>query len=93
VVKHIIAPGSGVPIEGRAPIPTEEERHAEREADRLAKLQRRGINKMVERAEKQLGVAELILRKARKELALRTRLMGIGGEGKEGGDAPVGEPQ
>lgn len=94
VVKHIIAPGSGVPIEVRPPIPTEEERYAELEADRLAKLERRGINKLAERAEKQVGLAELILRKARKEVALRTRLMGIGAaEGKEGGDAAAGPPQ
>ncbi|KAH6649655.1 hypothetical protein F5144DRAFT_553690 [Chaetomium tenue] len=93
VVKHIIAPGSGVPIDGRAPIPTEEERYAQREADRLAKLERRSVNKTVEKAEKQVGVAELILRKARKEFALRTRLMGVSLEGEKAGDPAAGVPQ
>ncbi|KAK4136221.1 nucleic acid-binding protein, partial [Trichocladium antarcticum] len=41
VVKHIIAPGSGVPIEARAAIPSAEHRHAEREAARAAKDARR----------------------------------------------------
>ncbi|KAL2170396.1 hypothetical protein VTG60DRAFT_4882 [Thermothelomyces hinnuleus] len=77
VVKHIIAPGSGVPIEDRPPIPTEEERHAERAARRAAKEQRRSIKKMAEQVEKQLGITEIILRRARKEFALRARLLGV----------------
>ncbi|KAH6844895.1 hypothetical protein B0I37DRAFT_378612 [Chaetomium sp. MPI-CAGE-AT-0009] len=95
VVKHIIAPGSGVPIDAREPIPTEEERHAERAAQAVAKEERRRISKMADKVEKEMGVAELILRKARKEFALRTRLMGVSLEGKEAGagDAAAGAPQ
>ncbi|KAL2163675.1 hypothetical protein VTH06DRAFT_5733 [Thermothelomyces fergusii] len=78
VVKHIIAPGSGVPIEDRPPIPTEEERHAERAARRAAKEQRRSIRKMAEEVQKQLSITEIILRKAKKEFALRARLLGVG---------------
>lgn len=81
VVKHIIAPGSGVPIEGRPPIPTEEELYAEKDADRAAKDERRSMKKMAERVEAQLGVAEMLLRRARKEFALRARLMGVSGDG------------
>ncbi|AEO67756.1 uncharacterized protein THITE_2116766 [Thermothielavioides terrestris NRRL 8126] len=77
VVKHIIAPGSGVPIEERPPVPTEEERWAEREAERALKAKRRAAKKMAERVEAQLGRTELLLRKARKEFALRARLMGL----------------
>ncbi|KAL2263315.1 hypothetical protein VTK26DRAFT_7298 [Humicola hyalothermophila] len=87
VVKHIIAPGSGVPIEARPPIPTEEERHAQRAAERAAKDRRRALRREVERVEASLGVAERILRQARKEIALRTRLMGVaagGGAGASG---------
>ncbi|KAK3301476.1 uncharacterized protein B0H64DRAFT_383731 [Chaetomium fimeti] len=87
VVKHIIAPGSGVPIQARAPIPTEAERIAEREAQRAVKDERRSINKMAERVQNQMGVTELLLRKAKKEFALRARLMGLSFEGKEAGDA------
>lgn len=76
VVKHIIAPGSGVPIEGRAPVPSEAERHAERETAAAVKAERRAVKKMADRVEKQMGVAEMILRRARKEFALRARLMG-----------------
>lgn len=78
VVKHIIAPGSGVPIEGRPPVPSEEERLAERLADRADKDERRAAKKTAERVEAELGAAELLLRRARKEFALRARLMGVG---------------
>jgi small subunit ribosomal protein S17 len=81
VVKHIIAPGSGVPIEGRPPIPTEEERYAEKDAKRAAKDERRSMKRMAERVEAQLGVAEMLLRRARKEFALRARLMGVSVDG------------
>ncbi|KAL2137959.1 hypothetical protein VTI28DRAFT_7760 [Corynascus sepedonium] len=76
VVKHIIAPGSGVPLGDRPPVPTEEERHAERAARRAAKDERRSVKKLADRVEEHLGVAETILRRARKEFALRARLMG-----------------
>jgi small subunit ribosomal protein S17 len=76
VVKHIVAPGSGVPIDGRAPVPTAEELCAEREALRAVKTERRTLNKVAEKVEKRMGVAEAILRRARKEFALRARLMG-----------------
>ncbi|KAK4124202.1 nucleic acid-binding protein [Parathielavia appendiculata] len=87
VVKHIIAPGSGVPIEGRAPVPTEEERLAQKEAQRMEKIERRTAKKMITVVEQQLGIAEQLLKKTRKEFALRARLMGvnIGGNGGGGG--------
>lgn len=44
VVKHILSP-NGVPIEERPPIPTEEERIAEKEAKREAKRERRAARK------------------------------------------------
>ncbi|KAK4041020.1 hypothetical protein C8A01DRAFT_15189 [Parachaetomium inaequale] len=88
VVKHIIAPGSGVPIDGRAPVPTAEERCAERDALRAVKDERRSLNKLADRVEKRMGVAEAILRRARKEFALRARLMGVGApEGNATGSA------
>ncbi|KAK4228141.1 hypothetical protein QBC38DRAFT_362640 [Podospora fimiseda] len=51
VVKHIIAPGSGTPITARPPIPTWEELHAEKEAKRAKKLERRSLRQSVEVAE------------------------------------------
>jgi small subunit ribosomal protein S17 len=45
VVKHIIAPGSGIPIEARPPIPTLEERIEAYEAKRKAKVGRREARK------------------------------------------------
>ncbi|KAK5995802.1 Small ribosomal subunit protein uS17m [Cladobotryum mycophilum] len=47
VVKHIIAP-YGIPIEGRPPVPTLEERIAEREARKATKDQRKLSRKQVE---------------------------------------------
>ncbi|KAK4237214.1 hypothetical protein C8A03DRAFT_16222 [Achaetomium macrosporum] len=88
VVKHIIAPGSGVPIEGRPPVPTEEERYAEKDAKRAAKYERRSVKKMAERVESQLSVAEMLLRRARKEFALRARLMGVSVDGGQVGTGP-----
>lgn len=85
VVKHIIAPGSGVPIEGRAPIPTEEARHAERAAERAAKDERRAFKKMAERVEKQMLIAERLAKSAGKQLALRARLAGGSGSGAGAG--------
>jgi small subunit ribosomal protein S17 len=77
VVKHIIAPGSGVPIE--------EERHAEREAQRQAKEQTRAVKKTIQRVEHQIGLAESLLKRTRKEFALRARLMGVSVEAGVGG--------
>ncbi|KAL2135688.1 hypothetical protein VTI74DRAFT_7369 [Chaetomium olivicolor] len=87
VVKHIIAPGSGVPIEGRPPVPTEAERLAEKEADRTAKQARRAVKHAAELAEKRVGEAEATIRRARRELALRKRLMGISEERVEAASA------
>ncbi|KAK4156415.1 hypothetical protein C8A00DRAFT_12646 [Chaetomidium leptoderma] len=83
VVKHIIAPGSGVPIESREPIPSEAERHAERDALRLAKDQRRVVKKLADKAEAKMGVVETMIRRTRKEIALRGRLMGSEPEGEQ----------
>ncbi|KAL2268155.1 hypothetical protein VTJ83DRAFT_3001 [Remersonia thermophila] len=77
VVKNIISPGSGIPIEERPPIPSEEDRIAKRETDRAAKAERRKFRKVAEKAERKIGIAERVLRKARREFALRARLLGI----------------
>lgn len=90
VVKHIIAPGSGVPIEARAPIPSEAELIAEREAARRAKDERRMVTKLGERVEKRVGVAEAVLRKVRRELAAKGQLGQLGRAEKEGGEAVEG---
>lgn len=66
-----------MPIDARAPIPTEEERHAERDAKRADKDERRALKKQIDKVEDSLGVAERILKRARKEVALRSRLMGV----------------
>ncbi|PSS09242.1 hypothetical protein M430DRAFT_77556, partial [Amorphotheca resinae ATCC 22711] len=50
VVSSIIAP-FGEPIEARPPVPTEEERVAEREARRLAKAERKRRRKSEEKSE------------------------------------------
>lgn len=91
VVKHIIAPGSGIPIEARPPIPTEEERHAERAARRAAKEQRRSIRKLAEQVETQLGITEIVLRKAKKEFALRARLLGVENVASSSEGTPAGD--
>jgi small subunit ribosomal protein S17 len=51
VVKSIVAP-FGEPIEARPPIPSEEERIAEREAKRAAKAERKRLRMMELRGER-----------------------------------------
>ncbi|KAK1753471.1 hypothetical protein QBC47DRAFT_386473 [Echria macrotheca] len=88
VVKHIVKP-AGVPIEERPPIPTEEERLAERAAERLAKDERRARKKAAEAAESALERAERMLSKARKEVAARERMMGLGNPTRRQGGLSV----
>ncbi len=76
VVKHIIKP-AGVPISERPPIPTEEERWAVDDARKQAKDERKALKKRIGIAEGTLARAEALLRKAKKEVALRSRLMGV----------------
>jgi small subunit ribosomal protein S17 len=64
-----------VPIEARPAIPSAEERHAERAAERAAKDQRRVLKKHAEKVESAMGVAERILKRAGKEVAMRKRLI------------------
>ncbi|KAK4099946.1 nucleic acid-binding protein [Parathielavia hyrcaniae] len=90
VVKHIIAPGAGVPIEGRPPVPTEEERLAERESRRHDKTERRTAKRMISLVEHRLGIAEQLLKRTRKEFALRARRMGVVVDGGSGGGGERG---
>ncbi|KAI0550905.1 hypothetical protein F4679DRAFT_582980 [Xylaria curta] len=66
VVKHIIAPYGGVGIDQRPPIPTMEERAAERLAKREAKDERRALHRSIEEA---LLAAERLALDARKAVA------------------------
>ena len=75
VVKHIIAPGSGTAIADRPPIPTWEELHAEAEAKRSEKLDRRALKLAVAKAETKY---EMVRRNAvaiGKQLAQQTRII------------------
>jgi small subunit ribosomal protein S17 len=97
VVKHIIAPGAGVPIEARPPVPTEEERHADKEAKREAKEKMRAVKKTIQSVEHQIGLAETLLKRTRKQFALHARLMGVNveagaGAGEGGKPADVATP-
>ena len=75
VVKYIIVPGSGVPIDQRPPIPTQEERLEEKAAKRYAKVYRRTLRKTAEKVESSLEVAERILRKGWREFEMRKGLI------------------
>ncbi|KAJ4291513.1 hypothetical protein N0V88_006110 [Collariella sp. IMI 366227] len=89
VVKHIIAPGSGVPISGRPAVPTAEELHAEREADREVKDRRRMLARVVKDAEGKIMEVEKIGRQVGKEVRLWEGLMGRKeAEGKGEGAKP-----
>ena len=77
VIKHIIKP-SGVPIEDRPPILSQEELSAEREAAQKEKQQRRALKREVEAAETALQRAERMVNVSRKEIAARTRMIGGG---------------
>ncbi|KAI5466525.1 hypothetical protein BGZ63DRAFT_421005 [Mariannaea sp. PMI_226] len=63
VVKHIIAP-FGIPIEERPPVPTLEERIAEREAKKTAKDERRAARR---RDEEQQRTEEKMLERTRSQ--------------------------
>ncbi|KAI1735180.1 hypothetical protein F4680DRAFT_312907 [Xylaria scruposa] len=66
VVKHIIAPYGGVGIDQRPPVPTMEERAAERIAMREAKDERRALRREIEGA---VQAAERLALDARKDVA------------------------
>ncbi|KAK3941166.1 hypothetical protein QBC46DRAFT_353501 [Diplogelasinospora grovesii] len=76
VVKHIIAP-AGVPIEERPPVPTEEERWAAKLAEKAAKDERKALRKQIAAAQAALERAELLTRKAQREIRVRERLLGV----------------
>ncbi len=85
VVKHIVAPGSGVAIEDRPPVPSVEELQAERDARSEEKKGRRELKRSTARVERGVGLADKVIAHARKEFALHKRLLG-GMEGAvEGG--------
>lgn len=77
VIKHIIKP-SGVPIEDRPPILSQEQLNAEREAAQKEKQERRALKREVEAAETALQRAERMVSVSRKEIAARTRMIGGG---------------
>ncbi len=74
VVKYIIAPGSGVPIEDRPPVPTEEERCAARDAKYAAKKARRAARDLANTIEGSLSMSEQIIRQATKNAKLRAMM-------------------
>lgn len=81
VVKHIIAPGSGVPIDERPPIPSWEELHAERQARRADKAVRRQVARTVSGAEVSLTRGRELLKGARAELSRLAGKPGVEFEG------------
>ncbi|KAK3904796.1 Phospholipid:diacylglycerol acyltransferase [Staphylotrichum tortipilum] len=90
VVKHIIAPGSGVPIEERPPVPTEEERCIAREEKRAEKKERRAARDLADRISRRLTMGEKIIKLAMQNTKLRAKL---GEAGFEDGQAAQGETQ
>ena len=77
LVKHIIAPGSGVPIGARAPVPPLSELQSALEAARADKDARRAVSKAAERVERAVGVAEGVLKMARGMVARRAGALGM----------------
>jgi len=74
VVTRIIAPGSGVPIEDRPPVPTEDERCAVRDAKYAAKQARRAVRDLGLQIESRLSMSEKIIRMARQDSKIRAKL-------------------
>ncbi len=89
LVKHIIAPGSGVPIGARPPVPTRAELQAVLDAARAAKDERRALGKTVARVENAAKATEDMLKMARRVMVRRAGLLGV--EYPWGGAAQVGE--
>jgi small subunit ribosomal protein S17 len=75
VVKHIIAPGSAVPIEERPPIPSWEELWREREVRKQAKDERRALRMEVLRAEGRASKIDRIIKEARAEINARAKVI------------------
>ncbi|KAI1082654.1 nucleic acid-binding protein [Whalleya microplaca] len=89
VVKHIIAP-FGEPIEGRPPVPTLEERVAEREAKRAAKDERRAQTKEMQARAKEVETMETEVRRALRQAARAVRLASARVPGAPSREAPGG---
>ncbi|GAB1317289.1 37S ribosomal protein S17, mitochondrial [Madurella fahalii] len=75
VVKHIIAAGSGVPVEERPPIPSWEELWRAKEVKKTAKDERRGLRAEVRRIEAKVGAVARLLKEARGEVGMRERVL------------------
>lgn len=75
MVKHIIAAGSGVPAEERAPIPSWEELWRAREAKKSAKDERRDLRAEVRRVEAKVGSVARLLKAAKGEVGTRERVL------------------
>ena len=66
-----------MPIEERPPIPSEADRVAARAEKKAAKDGRRALRREADAAERTLGRIEAWVRQAEKEIAMRTRRMGV----------------
>ncbi|KAK4185276.1 hypothetical protein QBC35DRAFT_504010 [Podospora australis] len=75
VVKHIIAPGKGIPISDRPPIPPIEELIAEKDSKRAAKVERRELKAENKRVEAALGAAQRVTTTMQKELENMARIL------------------
>ncbi|KAK0714299.1 hypothetical protein B0T21DRAFT_352227 [Apiosordaria backusii] len=75
VVKHIIAPGAGLPIEARPPIPSAQDLVREKEAKREAKVARRSLKEVADKAKRSLEHAQSLVDEAEKELKMQTLIM------------------
>ncbi|KAK4179726.1 hypothetical protein QBC36DRAFT_231376 [Triangularia setosa] len=75
VVKHIIAPGAGLPIDARPPIPSAEDLVREKETKREAKQARKSLKDVADKVEKSLEFARSEVAKAEKELKMQTLIM------------------
>ncbi|KAK0724760.1 hypothetical protein B0H67DRAFT_550469 [Lasiosphaeris hirsuta] len=69
VVKHIIKP-AGVPIEERPAIPTLDELWGDKDVKKAAKDARRAMRQKIERIENALDLADRMVRRTRREVAL-----------------------
>ncbi|KAK0669759.1 hypothetical protein QBC41DRAFT_319200 [Cercophora samala] len=75
VVKHIIAPGAGLPISARPPIPSAEELVTKKAIKRDAKQARKSLKEVAEKVERSLEFAKSEVAKAEKEVKMQTLIM------------------
>ncbi|KAK4140094.1 uncharacterized protein C8A04DRAFT_40183 [Dichotomopilus funicola] len=83
VIKHIIAPGSGVPIEDRPEIPTELERTAKRETERALKDTRRMVRQLEARVDQRLAATGKLVKKTEHAMRLGAGILGVAWPGDE----------